>query len=80
MKAQKAVEVFFKIVLLLVLPTPKNLREFFGYVNKLFGGSEPTQRTFSANQWDEIRRARDEAEKREALKAASKPKAKPKAK
>lgn len=56
----KALEVFLKIVLLLVLPTPKNLREFFGMVNALIAGkSESDTRTYSASQWDEIRKARD---------------------
>ena len=57
----KWLEIVAKIALLLVLPTPKNLKEAFGIVNGLIAGDENQHRMFRYDeaQWEEIRRLRD---------------------
>jgi hypothetical protein len=60
----QALTILLKIVLLLAWPSPKNLREVMGIVNTLIAGQSDGPRSFSNQQWEEIRKHRDSKGKR----------------
>lgn len=56
----KLFEVLLKILILLVMPTPKNIKDLLGMFNGMVAESDGEKtHKFSQNQWDEIRRLRD---------------------
>jgi hypothetical protein len=64
-------ELFYRLAIVLVLPTPKNFKALFAVVNGLLAAvGFGEERAFTQADWDEVRRARDAA-------SAPKPKARP---
>lgn len=56
----KFVEVLLKVLILLVVPTPKHIRELLGMINSAFANRmDHGTPTYTQAQWDEIRRMRD---------------------
>jgi hypothetical protein len=56
----KLVEVLSKLLLLLVWPSPKNLRILLGMlIGGISGDGAPAQRTRTPAEWAEIRKVRD---------------------
>lgn len=50
---------FLELVLLVVMPTPKNIRKLFALINGAIAGPDEGPAKFTPNQWDEMRKQRD---------------------
>lgn len=56
----KAIEVLLKILILVLVPTPKNIRELLGMVNGAVANRmDDGTPTYTQAQWDELRRMRN---------------------